>query len=131
MECNAAACPLHNRCPHVAAKTAEQCSRLKRESDSHYLRIDDCDDGGVYELHAKCAGVGIFRSAASTFEYAQRSLSNTSTFEERHFDVGGGEHSTARPIRKLSMAPEFDTVQQKLDFLEQTELRIREAELHG
>ncbi|MBD3260256.1 MAG: hypothetical protein GF334_01040 [Candidatus Altiarchaeales archaeon] len=131
MECNAVACPLHNRCPHVAAKTAEQCSRLNRKSDIHYLPIDDCDDGGVYELHAKCAGVGIFHSATSTFEYAQSTLSNTSTFEEKHFDAGGGANATARPVRKLTMAPEFDSVQQKLDFLEQVELRIRETELHG
>ena len=130
MECNAAGCPLHARCPHVQAQTAEQCSRLKQESDRHYLRLDDCDDGGVYELHAKCAGVGIFHRSKSTFEIARRTTSNTNTFEENHFDVGGS-HATARPVRKIEVAPEFDSITQKLDYLEAVELRIREMELHG
>jgi hypothetical protein len=130
MDCNAVGCPLYRRCPHVQARTAEQCSRLQQESDSKYLRVDDCDDGGVYEIHAQYAGVGIFKRSGSVFEVARRNESTSGTFEEQHFDVGG-THGTARPIRKLAMAPEFDSVSQKLDYLESVELRIREAEVHG
>lgn len=63
-----------------------------------HIHLQDCVDGGIYEVAARNFRVGIFRAATHSFLGLREKFDDLYLDEERHVEVPCG---TARPLQLL------------------------------
>lgn len=69
-----------------------------------FLSLEECKDGYLYKIHARCASYGIFREKHSDFMILRTKFYDTFLFEEIHFDASM-EHGTAKPLKEIEKSP--------------------------
>lgn len=83
-----------------------------------YIPIKECKDGHLYRIAARNSNFGIFRKEFGDFEISRWKFNSNYIFEEIHWDLGP-PYGTVKPLEHIEKAPEFDSDEEKLKYLNQ------------
>jgi hypothetical protein len=86
--------------PHPATPESFSHFRAMQES-THYLTINQLEDGCAYLIHARNSYIGIWRASDSAFVILREKLGRLFLFPEFHWDTGE-PFGTAKPFVKIS-----------------------------
>ena len=81
-----------------------------------YLKLEDCKEGYLYFIIARHANVGIYDKERQTFITNRKKFEENFLWDEDHYDTGE-PHGTAIPLEEIEKVPEFETDEEKLEYL--------------
>ena len=82
-----------------------------------YLAIDKCKDGYLYRINARNASYGIYNEKKKSFTISRYKFGEVFLFHEDHWDTGA-PHGTAKCLKEIEKAPEFNNDKEKLEYLD-------------
>lgn len=93
-----------------------------------YISLDNCKDGWLYSIAARNATLGIYRAKESGFEIRRFKMGHVSRFIEYHWDMEDydprWDTRTVKPIEEIEKAPEFETEQAFIEYMEQMYVKL-------
>lgn len=69
-----------------------------------YIKVENCMDGWLYEIHARNAEIGIYFEKFKGFVICRIKWASTYEFMEFHYDTGA-PYGTVKPIKPIEKSP--------------------------
>ena len=89
-----------------------------------YLKMEDCKDGYLYIIIGRHAYVGIYGQETQAFITNRKKFNDEFIWEEDHWDTGV-PFGTAIPLKEIGKAPEFETEEEKMEYLKKMAEELR------
>lgn len=95
---------------------------ITQESRKKWIPLSKCKDGYLYYIHARNSNAGIFCAVEKGFIISRHKRGQNFLFTEYHWEVEFPDEAipmkgTVKPLREIEKAPEFDSLEDKLQWL--------------
>ena len=95
-----------NNISEIKALAKEHWDKLRqRKQLEAYIKLEECEHGGVYLICARNFSIGVYNENANGFIGMRHKFGSKYLFTEYHWDTGE-PFGTVKPIVKLTQLPE-------------------------